>query len=87
MLLGLKPGGLTHPLPVVVTTGKEAAATRGYSNKNAQRADTLGELIFLVILNFMFRQKSKILILQRLSFMMFHLLFCVNNIRSTTRGN
>ena len=38
MLLGLKPGGLTHPLPVVVTTGKEAAATaatKGHGNQEA----------------------------------------------------
>ena len=28
MVIGLKPGGLAHPLPVVVTTGKEAAATK-----------------------------------------------------------
>jgi hypothetical protein len=60
-LLGLKPGGLTHPLPVVVTTGKEAAAkaaTKGHSNQEAHRADTLFEHILLVILNFMFRQQS-----------------------------
>jgi hypothetical protein len=28
MVIGLKPEGLAHPLPVVVTTGKEVAATK-----------------------------------------------------------
>jgi hypothetical protein len=27
-VLGLKPEGLVHPLPVVITTGFEAAATK-----------------------------------------------------------
>ena len=58
MVLGLKPEGLKHPLPVVVTTGKEAAATKGHGNQEAHRADTLVEHILLVILNFMFRQQS-----------------------------
>jgi hypothetical protein len=35
MVLGLKPEGLVHPLPVVVTTGKEAAATKGHGNQEA----------------------------------------------------
>ena len=50
-----------NPLPVVVTTGKEAAATaatKAHSNQEAHRADTLVEHILLVILNFMFRQQS-----------------------------
>ena len=41
MVLGLKPEGLKHPLPVVVTTGEEAAATKGHGNQEAHWADTL----------------------------------------------
>jgi hypothetical protein len=28
MIIGIKPGGLVHPLPVVITTFKEAALTK-----------------------------------------------------------